>query len=87
MRGEVLLRLDSEEEAEQAFTGAIALSHRIGDRMGELRAATSLARVLKSHGQEAQARKLLAPALAGVVEGFDTPLIAGAKELLEQVGA
>jgi hypothetical protein len=84
MRGEVLLRLDSEEKAEQAFRDAIAFSRGIGDKMGELRAATSLARVLKSRGEVAQAQELLAPAFAAFVEGFDTPYIAAAKELLEQ---
>jgi class 3 adenylate cyclase/tetratricopeptide (TPR) repeat protein len=84
IRGEVLLRLDSEEKAEQAFRDAIAFSRGIGDKMGELRATTSLARVLKSRGEAAQAQELLAPAFAAFVEGFDTPYIAAAKELLEQ---
>jgi class 3 adenylate cyclase/tetratricopeptide (TPR) repeat protein len=84
VRGEVLLRLSSEEEAEQAFSDAVAFSRGIEDRLGELRATTALARMLKAQDHAVQARELLAPVFNRFTEGFDTPIIAQAGELLGQ---
>jgi tetratricopeptide (TPR) repeat protein len=84
VRGEVLLRSRSEEEAEQAFRDAAVFSRGIGDKMGELHAVTSLARMLTARGHVSRTRELLAPVLSGFVEGFDAPVIAQARELLEQ---
>ena len=48
----------------------------------ELRAATGLARLRRERGRRAEARDLLAPVMAGSLEGFDTPDLKEAKALL-----
>jgi predicted ATPase len=50
--------------------------------MWELRAATSLARLLRDRGTPVEARDLLAPVYGWFTEGFDTPDLAEAKALL-----
>lgn len=82
VRGEVYVRMGSEEEAEHALRETIVFSRGIGDRMGELRAATSLARILMLRGRPAEAREILSQAFTGFEEGFDTPHIAAARDLL-----
>ena len=84
VRAEVLLRLGSEDAAEQAYRDTVVFAHRIEDLLGELRAATSLAQMLKARGHAAQAREILAPVFSGFTEGFDTPVVSQARGLLEQ---
>jgi predicted ATPase len=52
----------------------------------ELRATTSLARLLAGHGRRDDARARLAPLYAWFTEGFDAPDLVDAKALLEQLG-
>jgi predicted ATPase len=51
----------------------------------ELRAATTLARLLMVRGAHAEARGLLAPIYAWFTEGFDTHDLKQAKALLEEL--
>jgi predicted ATPase len=51
----------------------------------ELRAATSLARLLRDQGKRAQARDLLAPVYNWFTEGFDTADLKHAKALLDEL--
>ncbi len=53
--------------------------------MGELRAATPLARLWHSQDKTAEARDLLAPILGWITEGFDTNDFMEAKALLEEL--
>jgi len=48
----------------------------------ELRAAISLARLLRDRGRAAEARDILAPVYAWFTEGFDTPDLQEARALL-----
>jgi predicted ATPase len=52
----------------------------------ELRAATSLARLLGEQGRRAEARELLAPIYGWFTEGFDTSDLKEAKALLGELG-
>ena len=52
----------------------------------ELRAATSLARLWRDQGKRDAASDLLAPIYNWFTEGFDTPVLQGAKALLESLG-
>jgi predicted ATPase len=53
----------------------------------ELRAAVSLARLLRDQGRRAEARDLLAPVYGWFSEGFDTPDLIDAKSLLVTLDA
>ncbi len=50
-----------------------------------LRAATSLARLLRDQGQRDQALEVLAPVYEWFTEGFDTQDLKNAKALLEEL--
>jgi predicted ATPase len=52
----------------------------------ELRAATSLARLLRGQGRDGEARGLLAPVHGWFTEGFDTADLKDAKALLDELG-
>jgi hypothetical protein len=51
----------------------------------ELRAAAGLAGLWGNQGKPVEARDLLAPVYNWFTEGFDTPVLQGAKALLEQL--
>jgi predicted ATPase len=51
----------------------------------EIRAATSLARLWRDQGKRKEARNLLAPIYNWFTEGFDTPVLKDAKELLDEL--
>jgi predicted ATPase len=87
-RGEALraqARAD-DVEAERAFREAMALSRKQACRPLELRAALSLARLLRDGGRAAEGRDLLAPVYGAFTEGFDHPDLQAAKALLVQLG-
>jgi predicted ATPase len=52
----------------------------------ELRATTSLARLLREQGRVAEAREMLATLYTWFTEGFDTPDLQEAKALLDKLG-
>ena len=83
LRGETTLLLpDGAANAEQSFRHALDLARKSGARAWELRAATSLATLLASTNQRAEARESLNSALAQFTEGFDTYDLIQAKSLL-----
>jgi predicted ATPase len=55
--------------------------------MLELRATTSLARLLASQGRRDEARAMVTDIYGWFTEGFDTIDLKEAKKLLEQLGA
>ena len=87
LRGEILLTLspDNTAEAEQEFQRAIAIAKDQSCRPLQLRAATSLARLLASKGRRAEARDLLASIYAGFTEGFERPDLLAASALLAEL--
>ena len=85
IRGELRLRLSQVEAAEADFRDAIALAQKIAAKAWELRAAMSLARLLRKRGDLAQARDLLAPLYASFTEGFDTADLKDAQALLGEL--
>jgi len=88
LRGETLVatRPDAADDAERSFREAIAVAQRQGARSLELRAATSLARLLRGQGRHDEARGLLAPVYGWFTEGFDTADLKDAKALLDELG-
>jgi predicted ATPase len=59
-------------EAEQRFRSAIEIARRQSARTEELRATTSLARLLTKQGRRDEARAMLAEIYGWFTEGFDT---------------
>jgi class 3 adenylate cyclase/tetratricopeptide (TPR) repeat protein len=88
LRGELLLRGagPAAHEAEACFRRAIALARERAERSLELRAATSLARLLAGRGQRDEARALLEPVHGWFTEGFGTADLVAANALLAQLG-
>ena len=70
-------------KAQAHFERAIAIARAGQAKSWELRAATSLARLWGDHGKRQQARDLVAPVYGWFTEGFDTPDLKDAKELLD----
>ncbi|HXQ85023.1 MAG TPA: AAA family ATPase [Xanthobacteraceae bacterium] len=87
LRGEVSLAQspDNATEAETAFRQALALAIRHCCRPLELRAVTSLARLLGKSGRREEARDVLAPIYGAFAEGFDRPDLQTAKTLLDEL--
>ena len=85
LRGELLLALAGPDrwlEAEMCLGQALTVARAQEARLWELRAARSLARLRREQGRRAEARDLLAPAYGWFTEGFGTPDLIEAKELL-----
>jgi predicted ATPase len=68
----IACRQDEQAEAETCFRRALEIARSQGAKMWELRAAMSLARLLRSQSKSQQARELLAPVYGWFTEGFDT---------------
>jgi hypothetical protein len=87
LKGELLLMRDSpdEAEAERCSRNAIDIARSQKARLFELRATTSLARLLKRQGHRDQARAMLAAIYNWFTEGFDTADLKDAKALLEEL--
>ena len=87
LEGELVLAAAEPEEsgAEASFRRAIALARRQDAKSWELRAATSLARLLARQGRREEARGLLAPVYGWFTEGFDIADLKAAKALLAEL--
>jgi hypothetical protein len=87
LRGEILLAQSRTNAplAEAAFRDAAALAARQSCRVLELRAATSLARLLGEDRRRDEARDLLAPLYGAFTEGFDKADLQAAKALLGEL--
>ena len=87
VRGELLLAQNPSDvaEAEQCFRTAIEIARRQSARSAELRATTSLARLLDEQGKRVEARAMLADIYNWFTEGFDTSDLKDAKELLDEL--
>jgi predicted ATPase len=90
--GELLVRWDhggavgqppDDPEAERRFRQAIDIARRQQARSLELRSATSLSHLLRSHGRHAEVRAVLSGVHGWFTEGFDTPDLRDAAALLE----
>jgi len=88
LKGELLLassRAENRSEAESCFCSAIEIARRQQAKSGELRAVTSLSRLLKKQGKKDEARRMLAEIYGWFTEGFDTADLKDAKALLEEL--
>jgi predicted ATPase len=87
--GELSLLRDSSSvsAAERSFRTAIEIARKQEAKSLELRATTSLARLLSTDGKCDQARAMLADIYNWFTEGFDTADLKDAEALLEELGA
>ena len=72
--------------AEDHFRQALDWARRQGALSWELRAATSLARLLQNQGRPADAIACLQPVYDRFTEGFGTADLIAAKQLLDELG-
>jgi predicted ATPase len=88
LKGELLLRQDYSDtaEAQRCFWRAIEVARKQSAKSFELRATTSLARLLASQGRRDEARTMLAEIYNWFTEGFDTADLKDAKALLDELG-
>jgi len=90
VKGEIILQqeiAESEAIASQWFSRALDCARGQGALAFELRAATSLARLLRNQGRPADATACLKPIYDRFTEGFGTADLLAAKQLLDDLGA
>jgi predicted ATPase len=75
------------EQAEQSFRTAIEIARRQKAKSWELRATTSLARLLRDTNRRDEARAMLSEIYNWFTEGFDTADLKDAKALLDDLSA
>jgi predicted ATPase len=87
VNGELLLTCDPSDEAEaqRCFRTAIDIARRQKARFFELRATTSLARLLQRQGKRDEARAMLSQIYNWFTEGFEFADLKDAKALLEEL--
>ncbi len=88
MRGVVLAQrdgVDGNDDAEACLRRAVEDARSRDAKSLQLRAATSLARLLRDQGRSAEADETLAPVYGWFTEGFDTPDLKDAKALLDEL--
>jgi class 3 adenylate cyclase/tetratricopeptide (TPR) repeat protein len=87
-KGEATLGCDpsAAAEAEACFRKAIEIAKAQSAKWWELRATTSLARLLGNQGKRDEARAMLAEIYNWFTEGFDTADLKDAKVLLDALG-
>ena len=88
LKGELLyMQDDIGSEAETCFRQAIKVARRQEAKSLELRAVMSLCRLLQEQGRGKEGRQLLAEVYGWFTEGFDTPDLIEARELLEELSS
>jgi tetratricopeptide (TPR) repeat protein len=87
VRGELLRRRGLIDEPERCFRRAVEIARARGEHSLELRAATSLARLLAARGRRAEARTTLAGIHGWFTEGLDTADLREARAVLTQLGS
>jgi class 3 adenylate cyclase/tetratricopeptide (TPR) repeat protein len=89
LKGEAILMRDSSAiaESEKAYRKAIEIAKGQSAKWWELRATTSLARLLRDTNRRDEARAMLAGIYNWFTEGFDTADLKDAKALLDELNA
>jgi len=85
LRGELQTRQGRHEAAEADFRTALTLARSMRAKALELRAAMSLARLLRDTGRRDEAHSMLAEVYNWFTEGFDTADLKEAKALLDEL--
>jgi predicted ATPase len=85
VRAELLRMQGNEADAEASLQHAIEVARRQSARSWELRATTGLARLWQRQGKIDEAHRILAEIYGWFTEGFDTPDLQEARELLKEL--
>jgi tetratricopeptide (TPR) repeat protein len=85
IKGELYLLTGDEVAAEEAYLAAIATAQKQSAKLLELEAVKKLARLWHKQGKTQQAIEKLAEVYNWFTEGFDTPMLVRARELLEKM--
>ena len=86
LKGELLLSQgNSEKQAETYLNRALDIARRRQARSLELRVVISLSRLWRQRGKQQQARARLAEIYGWFTEGLDTPDLAEARSLLQEL--
>jgi predicted ATPase len=83
--GEIHCQRGEVGAARGAFAEALRIARSQSAKLWELRAATSLARMLRDHGEAEAAHAQLAPVYAWFSEGFDTAPLRQARAMLDDL--
>jgi predicted ATPase len=75
---------DLQTAAAESMRQALAIARKYGARILELRAATSLAKLMMRSGNPAEVEATLTPVLESFTEGLDTPDLMAARVLLAE---
>lgn len=88
LKGELLLMLSKSNApaAEACIHESLRVADDQGARLAKLRSAVSLAHVLRSRGDPANAHAVLRPCFAEISEGHDAPAVGEAATLLDALG-
>jgi class 3 adenylate cyclase/predicted ATPase len=85
IRAKLLTVAGDQAAAKESLRAAIAVARSQSAKLWELRAGTSLARLLAIQGDPIEARNLLAPIYSWYTGGFDTSDLKDAKLVLDQI--
>jgi class 3 adenylate cyclase/tetratricopeptide (TPR) repeat protein len=85
VRGSIQLKLNRPDSAETDFRDSISLAQSMSAKSWELRATTSLARLLRDTNRLDEARMMLSEIYGWFTEGFDTADLKDAKSLLDDL--
>jgi tetratricopeptide (TPR) repeat protein len=85
IRGHLLLRRDERDDGERQFRQAIDMARHRSQRMLELRATMSLARLWQQTGRCSEARQILGEIYGWFTEGFDSTYLRASKALLDEL--
>jgi predicted ATPase len=85
LRGDMLNARGDQAAAEQNYRRALAVAKRQSAKTFGLRAATSLAHLWRDQGKCTEAHDLLALVCGSFTEGFGTPVLRNARDLLDQL--
>jgi adenylate cyclase len=85
IQGDLLLLQGNAAAGEQAFQRALSTARSQHAKSLELRAAISLTRLWQNHGRIQDAQQLLTPLYNWFSEGFDTPDLIAARNLLDML--
>jgi DNA-binding NtrC family response regulator/tetratricopeptide (TPR) repeat protein len=85
IRGQLLLRRGERDDGERQLRQAIDMARRRSQRMLELRATMSLARLWHQTGRRSEAYQILGEIYDWFTEGFDSTDLRAAKALLDEL--